>query len=70
MAGRIHLGRAADAPEPVKLQVEAFRREHAVSLPLQARSIDGQILIGRVSELFDVSRQAAEVRLLQLGHLL
>ena len=53
----------------VKLQVEAFRREHAVRLPLQAGSVDGQILIGRVSELFDVSREAAEVRLLQLGHL-
>jgi len=53
----------------LKLQVEAFRREHAVSLPLQAGSVDGQILIGRVSELFDVSREAAEVRLLQLGHL-
>ena len=53
----------------VKLQVEAFRREHSVSLPLQAGSVDGQILIGRVSELFDVSREAAEVRLLQLGHL-
>jgi len=51
------------------LQVEAFRREHAVRLPLQAGSVDGQILIGRVSELFDVSREAAEVRLLRLGHL-
>ncbi len=53
----------------VKLQVEAFRREHSVGLPLAAASVDGQILIGRVSELFDVSREAAEVRLLQLGHL-
>ena len=53
----------------VKLQVEAFRREHAVDLPLTAASVDGQILIGRVGELFDVSREAAEVRLLQLGHL-
>ena len=53
----------------LKLQVEAFRREHAVRLPLTAGSVDGQILIGRVSELFDVSREAAEVRLLQLGHL-
>jgi len=53
----------------LKLQVEAFRREHAVRLPLTAGSVDGQILIGRVGELFDVSREAAEVRLLQLGHL-
>ncbi len=53
----------------VKLQVEAFRREHSVRLPLAAASVDGQILVGRVSELFDVSREAAEVRLLQLGHL-
>jgi hypothetical protein len=53
----------------VKLQVEAFRREYPVRLPLTAGSVDGQILIGRVSELFDVSREAAEVRLLQLGHL-
>ena len=44
----------------VKLLVEAFGCEDAVSLPLQAGSIDGQILIGRVSELFDVSREAAE----------
>ena len=54
----------------VKLLVEAFGREHAVRLPLKAGSVDGQILIGRVSELFDVSREAAEVRLLQIGHLL
>jgi hypothetical protein len=54
----------------VKLLVEAFGREHAVRLPLQAGSVDGQILIGRVSELFDVSREAAEVRLLQIGHLI
>jgi IrrE N-terminal-like domain len=54
----------------VKLQVEAFRQEHSLSLPLTAGSIDGQILIGRVSELFDVSREAAEVRLLQIGHLI
>ena len=54
----------------VKLLVEAFRHEHAVRLPLKTESVDGQILIGRVSELFDVSREAAEVRLLQIGHLI
>jgi hypothetical protein len=41
-----------------------------VRLPLQTGSIDGQILIGRVSELFDVSREAAEVRMPQIGHLI
>ena len=39
--------------------------------PLQAgihRRADS--IIGRVSEVFDVSREAAEVRLLQIGHLI
>lgn len=54
----------------VRMLVEAFRWEHSLGLPLCAGSVDGQILIGRVGEIFDVSREAAEVRLLQLGHLI
>jgi hypothetical protein len=53
----------------VRLLVEALRRELAMELPLAVEASDGQILVGRVSELFDVSRDAAEFRLLQLGHL-
>ena len=53
-----------------RLLAEAFRREHAMELPLPVGASDGQILVGRVSELFDVSREAAEIRLQQLGHLL
>jgi hypothetical protein len=54
----------------VRLQIEAFRREYQVRLPLSIGSDDGQILIGRVSELFDVSREAAGIRLSLLGHLI
>jgi hypothetical protein len=58
-------GALVDAPE-VKLPPE-----YAVRFPLQAgihRRADS--IIGRVSEVFDVSREAAEVRLLQRGHLI
>jgi IrrE N-terminal-like domain len=54
----------------VRLLVEAFRREPSLRVALAAGSVDGQILVGRVSEIFDVSREAAEIRLLQLGHLI
>jgi hypothetical protein len=54
----------------VRLLVEAIRRELAIELPLAVEASDGQILVGRVSDLFDVSREAAEFRLLQLGHLI
>jgi hypothetical protein len=38
-------------------------------LPLKAESIDAQALTKRVTDLFDVSRDAGRVRLLKLGHL-
>jgi hypothetical protein len=48
-----------------------FPPEYAVRFPLQTgihRRADP--IIGQVSEVFDVSREAAEVRLLQRGHLI
>jgi hypothetical protein len=53
----------------VQLLVDAFRREHRAAGLISSSSINGRLLIGRVSEVFDVSREAATVRLLQLGHL-
>jgi uncharacterized protein DUF955 len=53
----------------IELLVGAFRREHAPATALEPESIEGRVLIGRVSEGFAVSREAAAVRLLQLGHL-
>jgi hypothetical protein len=62
-------GALVDAPEPGQTPSRCF--PPAVRFPLQAeihRRADS--IIGRVSEVFDVSREAAEVRLLQLGHLI
>jgi len=53
----------------IELLVGAFRREHVPAAALEPESIEGRVLIGRVSEGFAVSREAAAVRLLQLGHL-
>jgi hypothetical protein len=53
----------------VQLLVDAFRREHQAGTVINTGSVEGQLLIGRVSEVFDVSREAASLRLLQLGHL-
>jgi Zn-dependent peptidase ImmA (M78 family) len=53
----------------VELLAGAFGRERGVSLPLNAESIDAQALAKRLSDLFDVSREAARVRLLKLGQL-
>ena len=47
----------------------AFAQEHGGAVPLKCDSIDGGRLIERVTDLFDVSRDAARVRLLKLGHL-
>jgi Zn-dependent peptidase ImmA (M78 family) len=47
----------------------AFGRERGVSVPLDLDSIDAQALTKRLTDLFDVSRDAARVRLLKLGHL-
>jgi hypothetical protein len=54
----------------VQLLVDAFRHEHQAGTVINSGSVEGRLLIGRVSEVFDVSREAAAVRLLQLGHLL
>ena len=54
----------------MRLLVEAFRREHKAATVINTGAMAGQLLVGRVSEVFDVSREAAEVRLLQLGHLI
>jgi hypothetical protein len=53
----------------MQLLVEAFRREHRAATVINTSSVEGRLLAGRVSEIFDVSREAASLRLLQLGHL-
>jgi len=53
----------------MQLHVAAFCAERGVAGPLEAESIEGRLLIQRTSELFNVSTEAAEVRLRQLGHL-
>lgn len=53
----------------MQLHVGAFRAERGVEGQLAANTIEGQVLIQRTSELFNVSPEAAEVRLRQLGHL-
>lgn len=52
-----------------ELHVAAFRAEHQLEGPLDPKSIEGHVLITRTAEMFDVSEEAAEVRLGQLGHL-
>ena len=53
----------------VELLAAAFGRERGVSAPPAPESVDGRALIRRVTDLFDVSRAAARVRLLKLGQL-
>ena len=53
----------------VELHVTAFRAERAIEGPLDPKSVEGRVLIKRTGELFNVSEEAAEVRLGQLGHL-
>jgi hypothetical protein len=53
----------------MQLHVGAVRSERGVEGQLGGKSIDGQMLIQRTSELFNVSPEAAGVRLRQLGHL-
>ena len=54
----------------VRLHVAAFRAKRGVEDRLDAESIEGQLLIQRASELFNVSPDAARVRLRQLSYLL
>ncbi len=51
------------------LLVGAFGKENGCAGPLLRDNIAGRRLIERVTDLFDVSRDAARVRLLKLGHL-
>lgn len=53
----------------VDLLAAAFGRERGVSAPPAPESVDGRALIRRLTDLFDVSREAARIRLLKLGHL-
>jgi hypothetical protein len=53
----------------VALYVTAFHAERAIEGPLDPKSIEGRVLITRTAELFNVSEEAAEVRLGQLGYL-
>ena len=53
----------------MQLLVEAFGREHRAATVINTSSVEGRLLAGRVSEIFDVSRGAASLRLLQLSHL-
>ncbi len=53
----------------VDLLAAAFGKDRGVRMPLKADSIDARALIKRLTDLFDVSRDAARVRLLKLGHL-
>jgi hypothetical protein len=53
----------------MQLHVAAVRSERSIEGHLAEDSIEGQVLIQRTSELFNVSPEAADVRLRQLGHL-
>jgi hypothetical protein len=54
----------------MQLHVAAVRSERGIEGHLAEDSIEGQVLIQRTSELFNVSPEAADVRLRQLGHLI
>jgi len=54
----------------VELLAQAFGKERGVSVPMADGGIDGQMLIKRMTSLFDVSSAAARVRLLKLGYLM
>jgi hypothetical protein len=53
----------------VNLLADAFAKEIGIAGSPKRDSINGGRLIERVTDLFDVSRDAARVRLLKLGHL-
>ena len=53
----------------VKLLVEAFLKDAGAKLPLALESEEASELKQRMSVAFDVSHEAAGVRLLKLGHL-
>ena len=53
----------------VDLLAAAFGRERGVTLPIKVDTSDAQTLAMRLTDLFDVSRDAARVRLLKRGHL-
>jgi hypothetical protein len=53
----------------VDLLAAAFSKECGLSMRVEADTSDAQALAMRLTDLFDVSRDAARVRLLKLGHL-
>jgi len=53
----------------VDLLANAFAKEIGIAGPPKRDSTAGGRLIERVTDLFDVLREAARVRLLKLGHL-
>ncbi len=53
----------------VELAARAFGKERGVALPVHSESADGGAMVERLTRLFDVSREAARVRLLKLGQL-
>ena len=53
----------------VDLRAAAFGKERSVRVPLKLDSIDAQALTKWLTDVFDVSRDAARVRLLKLEHL-
>ena len=54
----------------VALCIDAFSAKREVKAPFDTESVDGRVLIQFTSQLFNVSTEAAEVRLRQLNHLL
>jgi hypothetical protein len=53
----------------VDLLADAFGKERSIRVPLKLDSIDAQALTKRLTDLFDISQDAARVRPLKLGHL-
>jgi len=53
----------------VDLLADAFGKERSVRGPFKLDGINAQALTKRLTDLCDVSRDAARVRLLKLGHL-
>ena len=69
MASRRYLRALLMAKTRVDLLAAAFGRERGVTLPIKVDTSDAQTLAMRLTDLFDVSRDAARVRLLKRGHL-
>jgi hypothetical protein len=53
----------------VDLLADAFGKERSVRVPFKLDGINARALTQRLTDLFDVSRDATRVRLLKLGQL-